>query len=63
MNTERNNHERWMFKAIEYAEEALSVGEVPVGCVFVHQDRIIATGRNRTNESSNVCDISLIKST
>ena len=37
------------------AEEALAVGEVPVGCVFVRDDEIIAQARNRTNELRNVC--------
>ncbi len=38
------------------AEEALAVGEVPVGCVLVHRASraIVARGRNRTNEMHNV---------
>jgi tRNA(Arg) A34 adenosine deaminase TadA len=36
------------------AEEALAVGEVPVGCVFVRDGEIIAKARNRTNELRNV---------
>jgi len=32
------------------AEEALAAGEVPVGCVFVRRNTIIAKARNRTNE-------------
>lgn len=36
------------------AEEALAAGEVPVGCVFVRDGRIIAKARNRTNELRNV---------
>lgn len=35
------------------AEEALAVGEVPVGCVFVRDGRVIAKARNRTNELRN----------
>ncbi|GJJ78641.1 tRNA-specific adenosine deaminase 2 [Entomortierella parvispora] len=41
--------------ALELAEEAHSVGEVPVGCAFVYgpSKEVIGTGRNRTNESLN----------
>ncbi|GAA5821200.1 hypothetical protein JCM10212_006772 [Sporobolomyces blumeae] len=43
----------FMDQAIAMAEEAASVAEIPVGCVFVHNDRVIARGRNRTNEGKN----------
>ena len=33
--------------------EALENGEVPVGCIFVHNDTIIASGRNEVNETKN----------
>ncbi len=36
------------------AEEALGAQEVPVGCVFVRDDKIIASARNRTNQLRNV---------
>ena len=40
--------------AFELANEALAVGEVPIGCVFLDSaEKVIATGRNRTNESGN----------
>lgn len=35
------------------AEEALHAKEIPVGCVLVHNNKIIARGRNRTNEGRN----------
>ncbi|KAI0761743.1 cytidine deaminase-like protein [Irpex lacteus] len=41
-------HMRWMRLAMEMAEEALTAGEVPVGCVFVREGRVIARARNRT---------------
>jgi tRNA-specific adenosine deaminase 2 len=44
---------RFMEAALVAAKEALNVGEVPVGCVFVKEGEIIASGRNRTNESAN----------
>ncbi|KAI8897572.1 cytidine deaminase-like protein, partial [Globomyces pollinis-pini] len=34
---------------VALAEEAYSAGEVPVGCVFVHQGKVIGRGRNMTN--------------
>ncbi|KAF9476471.1 tRNA specific adenosine deaminase [Pholiota conissans] len=50
---ENNEHLRWMRAAMDMAEEALGAGEVPVGCVFVRDGRIIAQARNRTNELRN----------
>ena len=38
------DHEHFMTKALQQAEAALDAGEFPVGCVIVHQNRIIATG-------------------
>eukprot|EP00035_Acanthoeca_spectabilis_P038352 m.52436 g.52436 ORF g.52436 m.52436 type:complete len:186 (-) comp9101_c0_seq1:1557-2114(-) len=43
----------FMLAAIAQAEEALAVGEVPVGCVYVQDGKIVAQGRNRTNELRN----------
>ena len=48
-----DNIERWMRKALELAQEALAAGEVPVGCIIVYKDRVIATGNNRVNETKN----------
>lgn len=39
---------------VAQAEEAMAAKEVPVGCVFVREDKIIAKARNRTNELRNV---------
>ncbi|KAI3869088.1 hypothetical protein MKX03_005030 [Papaver bracteatum] len=39
--------------AIEQAKLALESLEVPVGCVIVEDDNVIASGRNRTNETRN----------
>ena len=46
-------HLRFMSAALDVAREALDAGEVPVGCVFVLGNEIIAWGRNRTNEACN----------
>ncbi|KAG0636748.1 cytidine deaminase-like protein [Tuber brumale] len=40
-----------MQSALQIATSALQSNEVPVGCVFVHGSRIIASGRNDTNRS------------
>lgn len=40
-------HERWMRAAIDQAVRALDADEVPVGCVVVHQDRVIGEGFNQ----------------
>jgi tRNA(adenine34) deaminase len=39
--------EYWMRHALELAERAREAGEVPVGAVLVHGDRIVAEGWNR----------------
>jgi hypothetical protein len=45
---------QWMREALLMAEEAFEALEVPVGSVFVRHGKIIAKGRNRTNELMNV---------
>lgn len=42
-----------MQRAFELAEEALSAGEVPVGCVFVYKGEVIGKGRNFVNATKN----------
>ena len=39
--------EKYMKKAIHQARRAAAFGEVPIGCVIVYQDRIIARGFNQ----------------
>lgn len=43
----------WMDVALQKAEESLRVGEVPVGCLFIYNKEIIATGNNTVNETCN----------
>ena len=38
------NYEHFMKKALDKANEALTKGEFPVGCVIVYQDRILVSG-------------------
>lgn len=42
-----------MRKALHFAEEALKGGEVPVGCIFIYSNEIIAKGSNTVNETCN----------
>lgn len=41
--------EKWMRQAIKQAKKAEKLEEVPIGCVIVHNDKIIARGYNRRN--------------
>lgn len=43
-------HGRWMDRAIEQARQAFDAGEVPIGAVIVHQDRIIGAGYNQREQ-------------
>lgn len=41
--------ERFMRQALTQAKKALSLGEVPIGCVIVHEGKVIGRGYNRRN--------------
>jgi len=43
------DYEYFMKKALEQAEQALAIGEFPVGCVLVYQDKILGTGARRSS--------------
>lgn len=45
--------ERYMKEAIRQAKKAWKLWEVPIGCVIVHEDKIIARGYNRRNTDKN----------
>lgn len=45
--------EKYMKEAIRQAKKAESLGEVPIGCVIVYEDRIIARGYNRRKTDKN----------
>ena len=49
-----NSHEKYMKEAIKEARKAFALQEVPIGCVIVQNDRIIARGYNRRNTDKNV---------
>ena len=42
-----NIKEHFMEEAVKQAMKAYSMGEVPIGCVIVYHDKIIARGYNR----------------
>ena len=45
--------EQFMSIAFKQSEEALRSGEVPIGCCFVSEGEVIATGRNEVNLTKN----------
>lgn len=45
--------EKYMKAALKQAEKAYCLGEVPIGCVIVHEGKIIARGYNRRNTDKN----------
>ena len=45
--------EKYMKEAIRQAKKAYKIGEVPIGCVIVYEERIIARGYNRRTTDKN----------
>jgi len=45
--------EKYMKEALRQARKACALDEVPIGCVIVYEDRIIARGYNRRNTDKN----------
>ena len=45
--------EKFMKAAITQARKAYAIDEVPIGCVIVQNDKIIASGYNRRNNDKN----------
>ena len=46
-------HIKYMKEALKQAKKAYALGEVPIGCVIVYEDKIIARGYNRRNTDKN----------
>ncbi len=42
-----------MREALKQARKAYALGEVPIGCVIVYEDKIISRGYNRRNTDKN----------
>ena len=49
-----NSNEKYMREAYKQAKKAYNLNEVPVGCVIVQNDKIIARGYNLRNTKKNV---------
>ena len=45
--------EKFMKEAIKQAKKAYRLEEVPIGCVIVHEGKVIARGYNRRNTDKN----------
>ncbi|CAF0965897.1 unnamed protein product [Didymodactylos carnosus] len=50
---EMSAHHKWMLEALKLARQALEKQEVPVGCVIVHNEKIIADGKNEPVQARN----------
>lgn len=46
--------EKFMKEAIRQAQKAGAIGDVPIGCVIVHEGQIIARGYNKRNKEKTV---------
>lgn len=46
-------NEQYMRQALLLARDAAAAGEVPVGCVIIHDGQIVGRGRNRREEKSS----------
>ena len=54
-------HEKYMKEALKQAKKALALGEVPIGCVIVHEGRIIGRGYYITLEPCQMCAGAIIQ--
>ena len=43
----------YMKEALKQAKKAYKIKEVPIGCVIVHEDKVIARGYNKRNTKKN----------
>jgi tRNA(adenine34) deaminase len=48
--TEQKMHKKFMRIALEQAADALGQDEFPVGAVFVHEEKILATGKRENSQ-------------
>lgn len=64
MRTKLTTDEKYMKAALKEAKKASLIGDVPIGCVLVQNDKIIARGYNRRNADKNTlshAELSVIK--
>lgn len=50
---DEKKHIKYMKEALKQAKKAYDLGEVPIGCVIVYQDKVIGRGYNRRNTDKN----------
>ena len=48
-----DQHIKYMKEALKQAKKAYALGEVPIGCVIVYEDKIIGRGYNRRTIDKN----------
>lgn len=53
MRTKMSEDEKFMKEAIRQAKKAYALEETPIGCVLVHEGKIIARGYNKRNKKKN----------
>ena len=64
MAMSEQDDERWMGLALAQAEQAVALGEVPVGAVAVYQGQVIGAGHNckeTTNDPTAHAEITALK--
>lgn len=64
MEEQKKTDERYMREAIRQAKKAYKLDETPIGCVIVHEGKIIGRGYNRRNTDKSPlahAEISAIK--
>jgi len=52
-NVNKVKNEKYMEEAIKQSKKALALEEVPIGCIIVYQEKIIARGYNRRITDKN----------
>ena len=50
------NDTYYIKEALKEAKKAYSIGEIPVGCVIVYNDKIIARGYNKREKNQQAID-------
>ena len=50
---DEKKHIKYMKEALKQAKKAYDLGEVPIGCIIVYQDKVIGRGYNRRNTDKN----------
>ena len=53
MRKKMSEDEKFMKEALRQAKKAYAMEETPIGCVLVHEGKIIARGYNKRNKKKN----------